>query len=74
VQALTGRLKEKRDYELVQAWMTVFLRLHMDAVEHDERLVDALREWRKEQQKAGARLGEMVGFCGGVVGFLRDPR
>jgi U3 small nucleolar RNA-associated protein 21 len=74
VEALTGRLKEKRDYELVQAWMTVFLRLHMDAVEHDERLVDVLREWRREQEKEGARLGEMVGFCSGVVGFLRDPR
>lgn len=46
----------------------------MDAVEHDERLVDALREWRKEQEKEGARLGEVVGFCSGVVGFLRDPR
>jgi U3 small nucleolar RNA-associated protein 21 len=74
VDALTARLKEKRDYELVQAWMTVFLRLHMDDVEHDERLVEALREWRKEQEKEGARLGEIVGFCSGVVGFLRDPR
>ncbi|KAG0650548.1 U3 small nucleolar RNA-associated 21 [Hyphodiscus hymeniophilus] len=74
VEALTNRLKEKKDYELVQAWMTVFLRLHMDAAEHDERLVEVLREWRKEQEKEGARLGEMVGFCSGVVGFLRDPR
>lgn len=74
MDALTARLKEKRDYELVQAWMTVFLRLHMDDVEHDERLVEALREWRKEQEKEGVRLGEIVGFCSGVVGFLRDPR
>ena len=74
MEALTDRLQQKRDYELVQAWMTVFLKLHMDAVEHDERLVTALREWRKEQSKEGARLGDMVGFCSGVVGFLRDPR
>lgn len=67
-------MREKRDYELVQAWMTVFLKLHVDAVEHDEPLVDALREWRKEQEKEGVRLGEIVGFCSGVVGFLRDPR
>ena len=46
----------------------------MDAVEYDERLVNALREWRKEQEKEGTRLGEMVGFCSGVVGFLRNPR
>jgi U3 small nucleolar RNA-associated protein 21 len=74
VEALTGRLKERRDYELVQTWMAVFLRLHLDTVEHDERLVQALAEWRKEQQKEGARLGEMIGFCSGVLGFLRDPR
>jgi len=74
VQALTARLQQKRDYELVQAWMTVFLRLHMEAVEHDERLVEALGVWRAEQEREGKRLGEMVGFCSGVVGYLRDPR
>ncbi|KAH6662517.1 Utp21 specific WD40 associated putative domain-containing protein [Halenospora varia] len=74
VSALTSRLTQKKDYELVQAWMTVFLRLHMDAVAHDDRLVNALREWRECQEKEGARLGDLVGFCGGVVGFLRSPR
>ncbi|KAG9229251.1 Utp21 specific WD40 associated putative domain-containing protein [Amylocarpus encephaloides] len=74
VEALTGRLQQKRDYELVQAWMTVFLRLHMESVGHDERLVQALREWRECQEAEGARLGDLVGFCGGVVGFLRSPR
>jgi U3 small nucleolar RNA-associated protein 21 len=74
VAALTSRLKQKRDYELVQAWMTVFLRLHMDAVSHDDRLVEALREWRQCQENEGARLGDLVGFCSGVVGFLRSPR
>jgi U3 small nucleolar RNA-associated protein 21 len=72
VNALTSRLKQKRDYELVQAWMTVFLRLHMDAV--DEKLKEALREWRQCQESEGARLGDLVGFCSGVVGFLRSPR
>ncbi len=28
VTALTDRLRQKQDYELVQAWMTVFLRVH----------------------------------------------
>ncbi|KAL8904204.1 MAG: hypothetical protein Q9207_003416, partial [Kuettlingeria erythrocarpa] len=28
IQALTARLKQKRDYELVQTWMSVFLRAH----------------------------------------------
>lgn len=74
IRALTSRLAEKRDYELVQAWMSVFLRLHSDAIAHDCELVAALEEWRVEQQRDGKRLGELVGYCGGVVGFLRSPR
>jgi U3 small nucleolar RNA-associated protein 21 len=74
VAALTSRLKQKKDYELVQAWMAVFLRLHMDEVVRDERLVESLREWRECQEREGRRLGELVGYCGGVVGFLRNPR
>lgn len=54
--------------------MAVFLRLHMDAVTHDERLVEALRGWRQCQEQEGARIGDLVGYCGGVVGFLRNPR
>jgi U3 small nucleolar RNA-associated protein 21 len=74
VAALTSRLKQKKDYELVQAWMAVFLRLHMDEVVRDERLLELLREWRECQEREGRRLGELVGYCGGVVGFLRNPR
>jgi U3 small nucleolar RNA-associated protein 21 len=74
VKALTSRLTQKRDYELVQAWMTVFLRLHSDAIAPDAQLVSALQVWREEQQSEGRRLGELVGYCSGVVGFLRSPR
>lgn len=74
VAALTQRLEQKRDYELVQAWMTVFLRLHSDSVALDERLVEALRRWRTVQEREGQRLGDLVGYCSGVVGFLRNPR
>jgi len=74
VQALTSRLAHKRDYELVQTWMSVFLRLHADAVALDPRLGEALKGWREEQQRESKRLGDLVGYCSGVVGFLRSPR
>ncbi|TVY34431.1 U3 small nucleolar RNA-associated protein-like protein [Lachnellula occidentalis] len=74
LQALTSRLQQKRDYELVQAWMSVFLRLHGDAVAGDDGLREALELFRGEMEKEGGRMGELVGFCGGVVGFLRNPR
>jgi U3 small nucleolar RNA-associated protein 21 len=73
VEALTSRLQQKRDYELVQAWMAVFLKLHGDAVAFDVRLSAALAVWRHCQETEGTRIGELIGFCNGVVPFLRNP-
>jgi U3 small nucleolar RNA-associated protein 21 len=73
VEALTSRLRQKRDYELVQAWMTVFLKLHGDAVAYDARLSEALGRWRESQEREGARIGQLIGFCNGIIPFLRNP-
>ena len=62
--------------------MAVFLRVHGDVVaeqaglgeEGGGGLVEALREWRAEQEREGRRLGALVGYCSGVVGFLRSTR
>lgn len=72
VDALTQRLRAKRDYELVQAWMAVFLKCHGEVVVEDAGLQAALRSWREEQKKEAERLGSLLGFCSGVVGFLRS--
>ncbi|CAP74224.1 hypothetical protein E8E15_009364 [Penicillium rubens] len=82
VIALTARLKSKRDFELVNAWMAVFLKIHADTVRlsstQDEPqyclLQEALATWSAEQQREGKRLAELVGYCRGVVGFLRSAR
>jgi U3 small nucleolar RNA-associated protein 21 len=74
IRALTSRLIARRDYELIQAWMTVFLRLHFDLVMANESLLAALGEWKQHQGKERERLDDLVGYCGGVVGFLRSPR
>ena len=74
VTALRWRLQQRRDYELVQAWMAVFLKIHGETVCDDSMLVEALQAWRLEQAEEGRRLGELVGYCGGVVGFLRSAR
>ncbi|KAH6677910.1 WD domain-containing protein [Plectosphaerella plurivora] len=74
IRALTTRLAARRDYELTQAWMTVFLRLHFDLVMDNEDLLAALKEWKKLQGRESARLDDLVGYCSGVVGFLRSPR
>lgn len=74
IRALTSRLVARRDYELTQAWMTVFLRLHFDLVMANESLLGALNTWKEYQARERDRLDGLVGYCGGVVGFLRSPR
>ncbi|KAK5653900.1 hypothetical protein OQA88_7825 [Cercophora sp. LCS_1] len=74
IRALTSRLVARRDYELTQAWMTVFLRLHFDLIMENEVLLKELASWKEQQQREKDRLDRLVGYCGGVVGFLRSPR
>ena len=74
MQALTRRLEERRDYELVQAWMSVFLRLHGDVVVQDEQLVGMLRKWQDEAKRERERVGGLVGYSVGVVGWVRSAR
>lgn len=54
--------------------MTVFLRLHSDLILASDELVAALGEWKEYQAKEGDRLDDLVGYCSGVVNFLRNPR
>lgn len=73
-RALTLRLHQRKDYELVNTWMAVFLRMHGDSVQGDEPrgLAEEVREWRDAVQGEEERLGGMVGWARGVVGFLRS--
>ncbi|KAI1083398.1 WD domain-containing protein [Whalleya microplaca] len=74
IRALTSRLVARRDYELTQAWMTVFLRLHFDEILESDTLMKALEEWKRHQADECGRLDNLVGYCSGVVNFLRSPR
>ncbi|KAJ5594561.1 uncharacterized protein N7459_000769 [Penicillium hispanicum] len=82
VDALTRHLSLRRDFELINAWMAVLLKIHADTVglcsrrdEPEYRLLrDALASWSSEQEREGKRLAGLVGYCRGVVGFLRSAR
>lgn len=74
IRALTARLQARKDYELTQAWMTVFLRLHFDLVMENPVLLSTLKEWKVQQERECNRLADLVGYCSGVVGFIRSPR
>ncbi len=74
VFALTGRLRQKRDYELIQTWMAVFLKVHGESVVADQRLRDVLGDWRAVQREEAGRLAAKMGFCGGVLAWVRSER
>lgn len=74
IEALSARLEERRDYELVQAWMSVFLRLHGDTLVKDQDLVAELRKWQEEAKRERERVGGLVGYSVGVVGWVRSAR
>ena len=74
VQALTWLMQQRRDFELVQAWMAVFLRVHGDIVIADEALRDTVEHWAVALREEKRRVQRMAQFCGGIVGYLRAAR
>lgn len=72
ISALTRRLQSHRDFEAVQAYLAVFLRVHGDVLVANEELLSGLKELRLEQGKEGGRLGKLVGYSLGTMNFLRS--
>jgi len=87
IHALTSRLRLNRDWELVNAWMSIFLKVHGELIieicscaetrggkrgRRARRFREALREWRVEERREGGRIANLAGYCAGVVGFLRS--
>ncbi|KAK4977325.1 rRNA-processing protein utp21 [Elasticomyces elasticus] len=74
VKALTFLLRQKKDFELGQAWMAVFLRLHADVAVEDDELREAIEEWKGALEMEKGRLVGLAEYCGGVVAFMRAAR
>jgi U3 small nucleolar RNA-associated protein 21 len=74
VRNLTAHLRTKRDFEMVQAWMLAFLRIQQDwlvQVRDEEQVREVMREWEEVHRGERERTGELVGYVGGVLGFIR---
>ncbi|ODO10103.1 hypothetical protein I350_02331 [Cryptococcus amylolentus CBS 6273] len=71
LNALTQRLKSHRDFEAVQAILSVFLKVHGDVLIANGEVKGALQELRNEQGRESKRLRELVGYTLGTLGFLR---
>lgn len=72
IDALTFQLQAKKDYELVQVWMSMLLRVHGDVIlEHGHYLESSLRSWESVQRAEAERLDQLVKYCAGVINYLR---
>lgn len=74
VRALVWLLEQRRDFELGQAWMAVFLRVHGDFVGGEEGLREEVERWRGALERERERVGGLAGFAGGMVGWLRAAK
>lgn len=74
VRTLIWLLRQRRDFELGQAWMAVFLRVHGDAVVADEGLRTTVREWAEASKGEVERVRGLGGYCSGVVGWAGRGR
>lgn len=74
VRSLIWLLHERRDFELGQAWMAVFLRIHGDTVAGDDGLRGTVREWSNALELEKRRVQRLAGYCNGLVGYLRAAR
>lgn len=74
VNSIIWLLRERRDFELGQAWMAVFLRIHGDIVANDDELRDAVERWSIALQQEKQRVKRLTDYCSGLVGYLRAAR
>lgn len=76
VASLTARLKCRRDFELVNTFMACFLRLHGDVISETDSadLKVEVAQWHIAMRQEEERLGHLIGYCRGVVEFLRSAR
>ncbi|ETN46970.1 uncharacterized protein HMPREF1541_01160 [Cyphellophora europaea CBS 101466] len=74
IRLLTAHLRQRRDYEIVNTYISLLVKYHSEFAQVDE-VSEALREWKSVNEEEGKRLGQMVGFASGVVGgWLRSSR
>jgi len=74
VLAMTTHLKTRRDFELVQAWMLAFLRIQQDwlvQVRDVDEIREVMKKWEEVHRVERERIGNVVGYVGGVLGFIR---
>ncbi|KAJ7174015.1 Utp21 specific WD40 associated putative domain-containing protein [Mycena crocata] len=72
VVALRQRLVSRRDFEAVQTFQNVFLRMHADVIVENPELQDELDTLMQVQKKESERVLELIASSLGTLGFVRE--
>ncbi|EMD38277.1 hypothetical protein CERSUDRAFT_113446 [Gelatoporia subvermispora B] len=70
--ALTQRLRSHRDFEAVQTFENVFLRMHGDVLTSNPELQEELNALREAQRTESEKLLELLASSLGTLNFVRD--
>ena len=70
--ALIQRLRSHRDFETMQAFVNVFLRLHGDVLVANEEVREELVRLQQVQRVESERVLELLASSLGTLGFVRD--
>ncbi|KAJ7172308.1 Utp21 specific WD40 associated putative domain-containing protein [Mycena filopes] len=70
--ALTQRLKSRRDFEAVQAFQNVFLKMHAEVIVENPELQDSLNVLMSMQRRESERVLELIASSLGTLGFVRE--
>ena len=72
INALVQRLLSHRDFEAVQTFQSVFLRMHADVILNNPQLKNDLGRLIDVQRKESERVLELVASSLGTLGFVRE--
>lgn len=70
--ALTRRLNSHRDFEAIQTFQNVFLRMHGDVLAANAELQQELETLQRVQRQESEKLLELLASSLGTLSFVRD--
>ena len=72
LNALTQRLKSRRDFEAVQTYLNLFLRVHGEMLIQSTELRGDMETLLLLQKQESSRLLDSISSCLGTLAFVRD--
>ncbi|KIK59596.1 hypothetical protein GYMLUDRAFT_85896 [Collybiopsis luxurians FD-317 M1] len=72
INALTQRLLSHQDFEAVQAFLNIFLRMHADMIISNSELHNDVEKLMSVQRSESQRILELIASSLGALGFVRE--